>query len=242
MLMEIAPSVLPFAKPAWKLIDRAAREGASLLFEGAQGVMLDVDHGTVPYVTSSSTVAGHAAAGSASGPSRLDYVLGVCKAYATRVGAGPFPSELNGETGRHLASVGRETGTVTGRKRRCGWFDAAMARQACAIAGVSGIALTKLDVLDSLPEIRICTGYRVAGARLDALPATPIERDSAEPVYETMPGWHEPLAGVRTGEGLPVAAKAYVGRIEELVGTRVVMISTSPERDDTVMLAPPFLD
>jgi adenylosuccinate synthase len=211
-----------------------------VLFEGAQAVMLDVDHGTYPYVTSSNTVAGAAAAGAGVGPDAVGLVLGIAKAYATRVGSGPFPSELHDETGRLLGERGREFGTVTGRPRRCGWFDAAMVRQAVKIGGVQGLVLTKLDVLDGLPELRICTGYDVDGERFSRLPAAMRAQSRARPVFETMEGWSGSTIGARSYAELPAQAVKYVRRIEELVEAPVMMLSTSPDRDDTIALRDPF--
>jgi adenylosuccinate synthase len=239
-LLELAPRLLPFAEPVWERLDEAHRDGKRVLFEGAQAVMLDVDHGTYPYVTSSNTVAGNAAAGAGVGPNRIGYVLGIAKAYATRVGSGPFPTELFDDTGRLLGERGREFGTVTGRPRRCGWFDAAMVRQAVKVGGVDGLVLTKLDVLDGLPTLRVCTGYRVGGTLHRRLPASIAAQEAAEPVYEDMPGWSGSTKGARSYAELPAEAVKYVRRIEELVEAPVVLLSTSPERDDTIMLRDPF--
>ncbi|HEV7266799.1 MAG TPA: adenylosuccinate synthase [Falsiroseomonas sp.] len=243
-LLELAPKLLPFAEPVWERLDAAHHEGKRVLFEGAQAVMLDVDHGTYPYVTSSSTVAGNAAAGSGVGPQRIGYVLGIAKAYTTRVGSGPFPTELHDDTGRLLGERGHEFGTVTGRPRRCGWFDAAMVRQAVKVGGVDGIVLTKLDVLDGLPTLRICTGYRLGGPGggevLRHLPASAARQAKAEPVYEDIPGWAGSTRGARSYAELPAEAVKYVRRIEELVEAPVVLLSTSPERDDTIVLRDPF--
>jgi adenylosuccinate synthase len=226
----------------WERLDEARHAGRRVLFEGAQAVMLDVDHGTYPYVTSSNTVAGSAAAGSGIGPDAVGMVLGIAKAYATRVGSGPFPTELHDETGRGLGDRGREFGTVTGRRRRCGWFDACMVRQAVKIGGVQGIALTKLDVLDGMPQLKVCTGYRVGGGGevVRRLPAAPGAQAAAEPVYEAMEGWSGSTRGARSYADLPAAAVKYVRRIEELVEAPVVLLSTSPERDDTITLRDPF--
>jgi len=239
-LMEVGARVLPFAAPVWRDLAAARADGRRILFEGAQGVMLDVDHGTYPFVTSSNTIAGQAAGGSGTGPGALNYVLGITKAYTTRVGSGPFPTELEDETGRRLGERGREFGTVTGRSRRCGWFDAVLVRQAVETAGIDGIALTKLDVLDGLDEIRICTGYRLGGATLDALPPDMDGQAAVKPVYETLPGWSESTEGARSWADLPAAAVKYVRRIEELIGAPVAMLSTSPERDDTILMHDPF--
>jgi adenylosuccinate synthase len=239
-LLELAPKLLPFAEPVWERLDAAHHEGKRVLFEGAQAVMLDVDHGTYPYVTSSNTVAGNAAAGAGVGPQRIGYVLGIAKAYTTRVGSGPFPTELGDETGRTLGERGREFGTVTGRPRRCGWFDAAMVRQAVKVGGVDGLVLTKLDVLDGLPMLRICTGYRIDGQVVRHLPASFAKQGLAEPVYEDVPGWPGSTRGARSYAELPAEAVKYIRRIEELVEAPVVLLSTSPERDDTIVLRDPF--
>ncbi len=239
-LLELAPKLLPFAEPVWERLDDAHREGKRVLFEGAQAVMLDVDHGTYPYVTSSNTVAGNAAAGAGVGPNRIGYVLGIAKAYTTRVGSGPFPTELHDETGRLLGERGREFGTVTGRPRRCGWFDAAMVRQAVKVGGVDGLVLTKLDVLDGLPTLKIGTGYRIGGDVVKRLPASIAMQEKAEPVYEELPGWAGSTKGARSYAELPAEAVKYVRRIEELVEAPVVLLSTSPERDDTIVLRDPF--
>ncbi|WP_237214347.1 adenylosuccinate synthase [Falsiroseomonas oryziterrae] len=239
-LLELAPLLLPFAEAVWDRLDDAARTGKRVLFEGAQAVMLDVDHGTYPYVTSSNTVAGNAAAGSGVGPGRIGYVLGIAKAYTTRVGSGPFPTELHDDTGRLLGERGHEFGTVTGRPRRCGWFDAAMVRQAVKVGGVDGLVLTKLDVLDGLPMLRICTGYRVKGELMKRLPTSMAAQAAAEPVYEDIPGWSGSTRGARSYAELPAEAVKYIRRIEELVEAPVVLLSTSPERDDTIVLRDPF--
>jgi adenylosuccinate synthase len=239
-LLELAPKLLPFAEPVWERLDAAHHEGKRVLFEGAQAVMLDVDHGTYPYVTSSNTVAGNAAAGAGVGPNRIGYVLGIAKAYTTRVGSGPFPTELQDETGKLLGERGREFGTVTGRPRRCGWFDAAMVRQAVKVGGVDGLVLTKLDVLDGLPSLRICTGYRIDGQVVRSLPASIARQEKAEPVYEEIPGWPGSTKGARSYAELPAEAVKYVRRIEELVEAPVVLLSTSPDRDDTIVLRDPF--
>jgi adenylosuccinate synthase len=239
-LLAWAPKLLPFAEPVWQLLDAAHHEGKRVLFEGAQAVMLDVDHGTYPYVTSSNTVAGNAAAGAGVGPKQIGYVLGIAKAYTTRVGSGPFPTELSDETGRLLGERGREFGTVTGRPRRCGWFDACMVRQAVKVGGVEGLVLTKLDVLDGLPELRICTGYRVDGEVLNRLPASIAAQQKAVPIYEVLTGWPGSTKGARSYAELPAEAVKYVRRIEELVEAQVVLLSTSPDRDDTIMLRDPL--
>jgi adenylosuccinate synthase len=241
-LQEIAEFVLQFAKPAWKLLAEARARGRRILFEGAQGVLLDIDHGTYPFVTSSNTVAGTAAAGSGMGPSAVGFVLGIAKAYTTRVGSGPFPTELENETGERLGTRGREFGTVTGRKRRCGWFDAVLVRQAVAVSGVTGIALTKLDVLDGFDEVRICTGYLLRGETIDHFPAQSIDQAAVEPVWETMPGWHDSTAGARSWAELPAQAIKYIRRVEELINCPVALVSTSPEREDTILVRDPFAD
>ncbi|WP_394653375.1 adenylosuccinate synthase [uncultured Sphingomonas sp.] len=241
-LREIADFVLPYAKPAWKLLAEAKAKGRRMLFEGAQGVLLDIDHGTYPFVTSSNTVAGTAAAGSGLGPSAVGFVLGIAKAYTTRVGSGPFPTELEDETGERLGVRGHEFGTVTGRKRRCGWFDAVLVRQSVAVSGVTGIALTKLDVLDGFEEVRICTGYRLGDQMLDHFPAHAADQAQVEPVWETMPGWSETTAGARSWAELPAQAIKYIRRVEELIQCPVALVSTSPEREDTILVRDPFAD
>ena len=240
-LMAVAPRVLPYADTVWLILDKARRAGKRILFEGAQGTMLDIAHGTYPFVTSSTTLASQAAAGSGMGPAVLDYILGISKAYTPRVGAGPFPTEQANEIGRTLGERGREFGTVTGRARRCGWFDAVLVRQAVTVNSVSGIALTKLDVLDGFEEIKVCTGYRLDGELLDHLPASSVRQDRVEPVYETMAGWRESTQGARSWAELPATAVKYIRRIEELIGAPVHLLSTSPERDDTIMVRDPFL-
>jgi adenylosuccinate synthase len=240
-LVEVAPKILRFAgEPVWRTLDRVYREGKRILFEGAQGALLDVDHGTYPYVTSSNTVAGQAAAGSGLGPRSVGYVLGIVKAYTTRVGEGPFPTELFDDDGKRIAERGREFGTVTGRARRCGWFDAVLARQSIAINGIHGVALTKLDVLDGFKELKICIGYRVGDETFDYLPAGLKAQQAAEPVYETLEGWSESTQGARSWKDLPAAAVKYVRRIEELIEAPVALLSTSPERDDTILMRDPF--
>jgi adenylosuccinate synthase len=239
-LGEIAEFVLQFARPVWKTLDAARRRGRRILFEGAQGVLLDVDHGTYPFVTSSNTVAGTAASGTGLGPGAAGFVLGIVKAYTTRVGSGPFPTELDDEIGRRLGERGREFGTVTGRRRRCGWFDATLVRQSCAVAGVNGIAFTKLDVLDGLDEVKICVGYEVNGKRLDHLPAHAADQAAATPIYETMQGWSESTAGARSWAQLPAQAIKYIRRVEELIACPVALVSTSPEREDTILVRDPF--
>ena len=239
-LLALAPQILPYVEPVWERLDEARRAGRRILFEGAQAVMLDVDHGTYPFVTSSNTVAATAASGSGMGPSAVGFVLGIAKAYTTRVGSGPFPTELHDETGRLLGERGHEFGTVTGRPRRCGWFDAALVRQACKVGGVQGLALTKLDVLDGMPALRICTGYEIGGARVRHLPAGQAAQAAAVPVYETMEGWAGSTRGARSWAQLPAQAIKYVRRIEELVEAPVTLLSTSPERDDTILVRDPF--
>ncbi len=242
MLVEVAPRILPFAKPVWKVLHDARRAGKRILFEGAQGSLLDVDFGTYPYVTSSNTLAGMAATGTGLGPTAIDFVLGIVKAYTTRVGEGPFPTELFDDDGARLGERGHEFGTVTGRKRRCGWFDAVLVRQTCATSGVSGIALTKLDVLDGFPTLRICTGYLLDGVRLDYLPTAANLQARVVPVYEELEGWSESTAGARSWAQLPGAAIKYVRRIEELIQCPVALLSTSPEREDTILVTDPFAD
>ena len=239
-LVEVAPKILPYAKPAWRLLDEARRAGKRVLFEGAQGALLDVDHGTYPYVTSSNTVSGQAAAGSGLGPRSVGFVLGIVKAYTTRVGEGPFPTELFDDDGKRLGERGREFGTVTGRARRCGWFDAVLVRQSAAINGIDGVALTKLDVLDGFETLKVCVGYQVGDQVLDHLPAGMTDQARARPVYETLEGWSESTYGARSWKDLPAAAVQYVRRIEELIGCPVAMLSTSPERDDTILVRDPF--
>jgi adenylosuccinate synthase len=241
-LREIAPKVLPFIGSAWRVLHEARRAGRRILFEGAQGVMLDVDHGTYPYVTSSQTVAGQAASGSGLGPGAVGYVLGITKAYTTRVGAGPFPTELTDETGRLLGERGHEFGVVTGRKRRCGWFDAVMVRQAIIMSGINGIALTKLDVLDPVDPILVCTGYEIRGRQYDYLPPLATLQAEAKPIYEELEGWGENTRGARSFADLPAKAIKYIRRIEELIEAPAALISTSPERNDTILVKDPFAD
>jgi len=241
-LEEIAPTILPFAKPVWRKLNDVRQRGDKVLFEGAQGMLLDVDHGTYPFVTSSNTIAGTAAGGSGVGPQMTGFILGIVKAYTTRVGAGPFPTELNDENGQKLGERGHEFGTVTGRQRRCGWFDAVLVRQSIAISGVTGIAFTKLDVLDGFEELKICTGYRLNGEVYDYLPPHPNDQASVEPIYETIDGWSESTAGARTWNELPAQAIKYVRRVEELIGCPVALVSTSPEREDTILVRDPFAD
>jgi adenylosuccinate synthase len=239
-LLEIAPRILPYARPVWRLLDEARAAGRRILFEGAQGALLDVDHGTYPFVTSSNTVAGQAAAGSGLGPRSVGFVLGIVKAYTTRVGEGPFPTELKDEDGRRLGERGHEFGTVTGRARRCGWFDAVLVRQSIAINGIDGVALTKLDVLDGFETLKICTGYRIGERVVDHLPAGMKDQAAAEPVYETLEGWSDSTRGARSWKDLPAPAVKYVRRIEELTGAPVALLSTSPDRDDTILVKDPF--
>ncbi len=241
-LLTIKDAILPFMDQAWRLLDEKRRAGARILFEGAQGALLDNDHGTYPFVTSSNTVAGQAAAGSGLGPTAIGYVLGITKAYTTRVGEGPFPTEDFGETGEFLGQRGHEFGTVTGRKRRCGWFDAVLVRQTVRTSGITGIALTKLDVLDGLEEIKICVGYELDGERIDYLPASMGAQAAVRPVYEALEGWSETTAGARSWNELPAQAVKYVRYIEELIGAPVAMLSTSPERLDTILVRDPFQD
>ena len=239
-LMALAPKVLPFMDRVWELLDKARRDGRKILFEGAQGALLDIDHGTYPYVTSSNTVAGSAASGTGIGPGALDYVLGITKAYTTRVGEGPFPTELLDEVGKTLGTKGHEFGVVTGRARRCGWFDAVLVRQTVRTCGIHGIALTKLDVLDGFNELKVCVGYKVDGKEIDYLPAESGAQARAEPIYETMEGWQDSTAGARSWADLPAEAVKYVRRVEELIGCPVAVLSTSPERDDTILVHNPF--
>ncbi|GBQ36224.1 adenylosuccinate synthetase [Gluconacetobacter azotocaptans DSM 13594] len=239
-LNALAPRVLPFMDTVWELLDDSSRAGRKILFEGAQAVMLDVDHGTYPFVTSSNTIAANAATGSGVGPGTVGFVLGIAKAYSTRVGEGPFPSELHDEMGRTLGERGHEFGTVTGRPRRCGWFDAMLVRRAVRVGGVNGLALTKLDVLDGIPELRICTGYELDGKEIRHFPSAPAAQARVKPVYETLEGWSGTTYGARSWADLPAQAIKYVRRIEELVEAPVTLLSTSPERDDTILMRDPF--
>ncbi|MBX9858630.1 MAG: adenylosuccinate synthase [Sphingomonas sp.] len=241
-LREIAGFVLPFVRPVWRDLNAARAAGKRILFEGAQGVLLDVDHGTYPFVTSSNTIAGTASGGSGLGPSAVGFVLGIAKAYTTRVGSGPFPTELEDEIGERLGVRGHEFGTVTGRKRRCGWFDAVLVRQSAAVSGITGIALTKLDVLDGFDEVKICTGYRLGDQMLDYFPAHAADQAAVEPIYESLPGWHESTAGARSWADLPAPAIKYIKRVEELIRCPVALVSTSPEREDTILVRDPFAD
>ncbi len=241
-LMAIAPEVLRFAAPVWKVLHEKRRAGKRILFEGAQGALLDVDFGTYPFVTSSNVIAGQAATGTGLGPGAVDYVLGIVKAYTTRVGEGPFPTELHDQDGQRLGERGHEFGTTTGRKRRCGWFDAVLVRQTCVTSGVNGIALTKLDVLDGFDTLRICTGYDLDGQVLDHLPTASDAQARCVPIYEDMPGWSESTEGARSWADLPAAAIKYVRRVEELIGCPVALLSTSPEREDTILVTDPYAD
>ena len=239
-LTAFAPKLLPYAETVWRLLDIKRREGKRMLFEGAQGALLDVDHGTYPYVTSSNTVAAQAATGAGLGPGAIGYVLGLCKAYTTRVGQGPFPTEQDNETGRKIGERGREFGTNTGRPRRCGWFDAVLVRQAVRTCGINGLALTKLDILDGFDTIDVCTGYRLDGKEIDHFPAGEGAQSRVEPIYETIEGWKQPTANARSWADLPAQAIKYVRRIEELVGCPIALLSTSPEREDTILVQNPF--
>jgi adenylosuccinate synthase len=239
-LMRVAPDVLPYMDTVWSLLERYRREGKRILFEGAQGAMLDVDHGTYPFVTSSNTVAAQAATGSGLGPSAIGYVLGICKAYTTRVGEGPFPTEQDNAIGRSLGERGKEFGVVTGRPRRCGWLDAVLVRQAVRTGGIQGLALTKLDILDGFDEIKVCVGYRLDGREIDYLPAGEHAQTRVEPIYETVTGWREKTAHARSWAELPAQAIKYVRRIEELIGCTAALLSTSPEREDTILVQNPF--
>jgi adenylosuccinate synthase len=241
-LWDIAAFILPFAKPVWLELNEAKKQGKRILFEGAQGMLLDVDHGTYPFVTSSNTIAGTASGGSGLGPSSVGFVLGIVKAYTTRVGAGPFPTELEDETGQKLGERGHEFGTVTGRKRRCGWFDAVLVRQSVAVSGITGIALTKLDVLDGFETLKICTGYKIGDKTYDYLPPHAADQARVVPIYEEMDGWSESTAGARSWNDLPAQAIKYVRRVEELIQCPVALVSTSPEREDTILVRDPFAD
>ncbi|MHA6325428.1 adenylosuccinate synthase [Roseivivax sp. CAU 1753] len=241
-LAAIAGDILPFAAPVWKVLNDKRKAGKRILFEGAQGALLDIDFGTYPFVTSSNVIAGQAATGVGLGPSAIDYVLGIVKAYTTRVGEGPFPTELTDDDGNRLGERGHEFGTTTGRKRRCGWFDACLVKQTCATSGVNGIALTKLDVLDGFETLRICTGYDLDGKRLDYLPTAADQQARCTPVYEEMPGWSASTEGARSWADLPAEAIKYVRRVEELIECPVALLSTSPEREDTILVTDPFSD
>ena len=239
-LLEIAPQILKFSKPVWKKIDEFKNEGKKILFEGAQGILLDVDHGTYPFVTSSNTVASSAATGSGCGPNTIGYVLGITKAYTTRVGEGPFPTELKNETGEHLGKIGKEFGTVTSRKRRCGWFDGVLVRQTIKVSGINGIALTKLDVLDELEEIKMCVAYELDGKKVDYLPAAVDDQLKVKPIYKSFKGWKSSTKGIKNFEKLPENAKIYIKELEKFIETKVSSISTSPERNDTILIEDPF--
>ncbi|MDX2112229.1 MAG: adenylosuccinate synthase [Alphaproteobacteria bacterium] len=241
-LLEIAPAILSYATPVWRLLHELKTQGKRILFEGAQGAMLDVDHGTYPFVTSSNTLAGTATIGSGMGLNSIGYVLGITKAYTTRVGSGPFPTELHDDIGANIGRIGHEFGTVTGRARRCGWFDAVLVRQAIKICGITGIALTKLDVLDGFEEVKICVGYRYEGKHYDYLPALQKIQAGVEPIYESMPGWSESTQGKKSWAELPAQAIKYIRRIEELIECQVALLSTSPRREDTIMVRDPFAD
>jgi adenylosuccinate synthase len=239
-LLALAPKILKFAQPVWLKLDEFKKKRKKILFEGAQGILLDVDHGTYPFVTSSNTVPAMAATGSGCGPNTINYVLGITKAYTTRVGSGPFPTELTDEIGETLGRRGKEFGTVTARKRRCGWFDGVLVRQTIKIAGITGIALTKLDVLDELEEIKMCIGYELDGKKLDYLPATSEDQFNIKPIYQTFPGWKSSTQGIRNIEELPEKAKKYIHALEDFIGCKVSSISTSPEREDTILIEDPF--
>ena len=241
-LLEIAPEILQYAAPVWQVLNERKKKGERILFEGAQGALLDIDFGTYPFVTSSNVIAGQAATGVGMGPTAIDYVLGIVKAYTTRVGEGPFPTELDDADGQRLGERGHEFGTVTGRKRRCGWFDAALVRQTCATSGVTGISLTKLDVLDGFDTLKICVGYELDGQKLDYLPIAADAQARCTPIYEEMPGWSESSEGARSWADLPAQAIKYVRRIEELIDCPVALLSTSPEREDTILVTDPFAD
>lgn len=240
-LLAIAPKILLYTDVTWELLDQARRQGKRILFEGAQGALLDVDHGTYPFVTSSNTVAGQAATGSGIGPGHVGYVLGIAKAYTTRVGSGPFPTELTDAIGERIGERGREFGTVTGRKRRCGWFDSVLVRQVAKVSGIDGIALTKLDVLDGFDTIRICVGYKLNGERIERLPGSSSAQAVIEPIYEDFEGWSESTQGARRWADLPAQAVKYVRRLEELIECPITLLSTSPERDDTILMKDPFI-
>jgi len=239
-LLKIAPDILKYSKPVWKKIDQFKQEGKKILFEGAQGILLDVDHGTYPFVTSSNTVASAAATGSGCGPNSINYVLGITKAYTTRVGEGPFPTELNDDVGEKLGTIGKEFGTVTSRKRRCGWFDGVLVRQTIKISGIDGIALTKLDVLDELDEIKICVAYKLDDRKIDYLPAAVDDQLKVTPIYKTFQGWKVPTKGIQDINNLPENAKIYIRELEKFIETKISSISTSPERNDTILIEDPF--
>ncbi len=239
-LLKIVPDLIIYAQPVWKVIDEYKKKGKKILFEGAQGILLDVDHGTYPFVTSSNTVASAAATGAGCGPNTIDYVLGIAKAYTTRVGKGPFPTELKSEIGQHLGTKGKEFGTVTSRKRRCGWFDGVLVKQAIKISGINGIALTKLDVLDELEEIKMCISYKINGKEIDYLPTTIEDQKKVEPIYKTFKGWKSSTSGIKKFNELPKEAKIYVKELEKFIETKIASISTSPERNDTILINNPF--
>ncbi len=239
-LLKIVPDLIIYARPVWKVIDEYKKQGKKILFEGAQGILLDVDHGTYPFVTSSNTVASAAATGTGCGPNTIDYVLGITKAYTTRVGKGPFPTELKSEIGQHLGTKGKEFGTVTSRKRRCGWFDGVLVKQAIKISGINGIALTKLDVLDELEEIKMCISYKINGKQIDYLPTTIEDQKKVEPIYKTFKGWKSSTNGIKKFNELPKEAKIYVKELEKFIETKIASISTSPERNDTILINNPF--
>ena len=241
-LLDLAPKLLPYATAVWKLLDEDRKSGKRILYEGAQGTMLDIDHGTYPFVTSSNIVAGQAAVGSGQGPGAIDYVLGITKAYTTRVGSGPFPTELEDDIGRGLGERGKEFGTVTGRARRCGWFDAVLVRQSVKINGINGIALTKLDILDGMEKLKVCTGYKIDGEHFDHMPASSVAQAKIEPVYEVMEGWSESTQGARSWADLPATTIKYIRRIEEIIDAPVALLSTSPEREDVILVHDPFTD
>jgi len=239
-LLKIAPTILKYAKPVWIELDKFIKNRKKILFEGAQGILLDVDHGTYPYVTSSNTVPSMASTGTGLGPDKLNYILGITKAYTTRVGSGPFPTELKNEIGERLGKKGKEFGTVTARKRRCGWFDGVLVRQTIKISGINGIALTKLDVLDDLEEIKICVQYELHGKKIDYLPSASEDQFNIKPIYKTFPGWKTKTQGIRHMKDLPENAKKYIYALEDFIGAKISSISTSPERDDTILLEDPF--
>ena len=239
-LLEIAPQILKYSQPVWKKIDEFKSQGKKLLFEGAQGILLDVDHGTYPFVTSSNTVAAAAATGSGCGPNSINYVLGITKAYTTRVGEGPFPTELTDKVGEELGTRGKEFGTVTSRKRRCGWFDGVLVRQTIKISGIDGIALTKLDVLDELDEIKMCIAYELHGKKIDYLPAAVDDQLKVKPVYKVFKGWKSPTKGIKKFDNLPDNAKNYINELEKFIECKISSISTSPERNDTILIEDPF--
>ena len=241
-LLQIAPEILKFSQPVWNKIDEFQSQGKKILFEGAQGILLDVDHGTYPFVTSSNTVASSAATGTGCGPNSLDYILGITKAYTTRVGAGPFPTELNDEVGEHLGKIGKEFGTVTSRKRRCGWFDGVLVKQTVKISGINGIALTKLDVLDELQEIKMCIGYNIDNKKIDHFPSSISDQKKLRPIYKSLEGWKTSTVGIKNFDDLPNNAKIYIKEIEKFIGTKISSVSTSPERKDTILIENPFAD